>query len=151
MECSTKSNWKQNRSILIESQNDLIWGSLSLLTSVIRKVCACFPGSVLRPVTPFRGDRRRSAGPARGSAGIHVASLFSPRLLIKNDFDPPQQITPKCKITIQKMVSGEVQHQFCKSNLDQPSVQKVLPNHSKFKITVKKLVFGGVQGPILHQ
>ena len=30
---------------------------MSLLTSVIRKVCACFPGSVLRPVTPFRGIR----------------------------------------------------------------------------------------------
>ena len=36
---------------------------MSLLTSVIRKVCACFPGSVLRPVTP----KRRIRGQCRAS------------------------------------------------------------------------------------
>ena len=45
----------------------LIWGSLSLLTSVIRKVCACFPGSVLRAVTPFPRDPRGSEGIRRAS------------------------------------------------------------------------------------
>ena len=71
--------------------------------------------------------------------------------LIKKRLSTPQQITPKCKITLQKMVPGELQNQFYTSNLDQPSVQKVSKNHSKSKITNKKLVSGDVQGPILHK